>query len=298
MRLKKVCLIFLLALALVSPALASETVGTVSASHAYAWGENLGWINLAPTNTSDEYVGVTVTDSGLSGYGWSSKYGWINFQPSNSSQSVANTSEGSLSGAAWVSGLGWLDLGGISISDNGVFAGTAGTSGNSVGRVTFDCDNCSVQTDWRPASARTETETGTGSGNGSSGGSGFIGNISHGVTNAITTISENLRNLLLNLLNLIRQRLFSTQMQVINQPEPENVLPEVKIPVTMNLNKNPENNSQNNFPSSVEKPQTAPELELEPVSTFSLRKKLGVLAIFVAGIIASLWLFARLKYNK
>ncbi len=174
----KISFSFLFLLVLVTPVLASESVGTVSASHQYAWGENIGWINLAPTNSSGDFVGVTITDSGLTGYGWSNKYGWINFNPSSSDQSVTNTSSGSLGGSAWVSGLGWLDLSGISISSSGVFTGTAGTSGSTVGRVTFDCDNCSVQTDWRPASARTTTSSGS-----SSGTSGFISVINSGVSN-------------------------------------------------------------------------------------------------------------------
>lgn len=278
---------FTLLLLLAGPALASETVGTINASHAYAWGENIGWINLAPTNSSDEYVGLTITDSGLTGYGWSSKYGWINFQPSNSSQGVSNTTAGSLSGSAWVSGLGWLDLSGISIGENGVFAGTVGSTGSTVGRVTFDCDNCSVQTDWRPTSARTAT------GSGSEGGSGFIG----GITNTVTTFSVSFRDLLLNLLNLIREKLRIRQGTIISPPETENIsrnlesstiAEESNSEIPIKINKNPENNlaNQDNSAETVE------------TTNFPTKKTLGVVAILLAVGITALWWLARVKYNK
>lgn len=184
MRLRSRSTILLLALLLFFNlnirALASQTNGTIDENYSYAWGENIGWINLAPTNSSGDYVGVTITDSGLSGYGWSSKYGWINFNPSSSGQNVTNTSAGSLGGSAWVSGLGWLDLSGISIGSDGTLTGTAGTAGTTVGRVSFDCSNCDVRTDWRPASARTSTPIA---------GSGFLSPISSGLNNLWSNIS-------------------------------------------------------------------------------------------------------------
>src|SRR5574339_57484 len=77
---------------------ASETVGTVNTSSKYAWGDKIGWINFAPVNSSGSYVGITITDTAITGYAWSKEFGWINFSPSNSGQGVTNTDEGVLGG--------------------------------------------------------------------------------------------------------------------------------------------------------------------------------------------------------
>ncbi len=140
---------------------ASETNGTIDATNKYAWGENVGWVNFAPQNNST-YSGLVITDTAVTGYGWSKEFGWINFSPTNSGQGVINTSEGHLSGKAWISSLGWLDMSGVTINASGKFTGTAGTEGGSVGRVSFDCTNCNVVTDWRPVSVRKVITIGSG----------------------------------------------------------------------------------------------------------------------------------------
>lgn len=148
--------IFVLAALAASPAYASDTVGTVSLDHPYAWGEDLGWINFAPSQNGS-YAGLVITDTGVTGYAWSSAYGWINFSPTNSGQGVTNTPDGQLGGSAWVENLGWIDMSGVVINDSGKFTGIAGIEASSTGRISFDCDRCDVETDWRPASARTQT---------------------------------------------------------------------------------------------------------------------------------------------
>lgn len=85
------------------------------------WGENVGWINLNPTNS-----GVVNNGHGiLSGYAWGQNTGWINFAPSNGGVSI-NTSNGEFTGYAWAQNYGWIK---------------------------FDCasgTNFCVKTDWRP----------------------------------------------------------------------------------------------------------------------------------------------------
>lgn len=152
-------LFFLFTLFVAVPIFASETNGTINSSYKYAWGENLGWINMKPDNG-----GVTITDSAITGYAWSTVGGWINFSPSNGG--VTNTSEGVLGGYAWSSQKGWIGMSGITINSSGRFAGTAGTQGSSASRITFSCDNCDVRTDWRPASARASQGGGGGGGGG------------------------------------------------------------------------------------------------------------------------------------
>ncbi|MCX6789404.1 MAG: carboxypeptidase-like regulatory domain-containing protein [Candidatus Gribaldobacteria bacterium] len=129
--------------------LASVDVGTVNSTNKYAWGENMGWINFAPTDNSG-YAGITITKTAITGYAWSPQYGWINFNPTNSGQGVLNNCSGELSGYAWVSELGWLNMSGVVINSAGKFTGAAGATSTTVGRVNFDCDNCNVITDWRP----------------------------------------------------------------------------------------------------------------------------------------------------
>lgn len=145
----------ILAVFLAVPALASETDGTIDSSAKWVWGANVGWINFAATQGN-----VHITDTALTGSVWNDLYGWIKLDPSTSG--VKNTGEGVLSGYAWSSNLGWIDFTGVIINSNGIFTGQA--SGANTGIVNFNCTNCSVKTDWRPASARAVP----------AGGSGFI----------------------------------------------------------------------------------------------------------------------------
>ncbi len=148
---KPLCLTVIAALLLFAalPTAASPTTGTISTQDRYAWGENLGWVNLSPSN-----AGLIITDSSVTGYAWSRQFGWINFNPSSSGQGVSNSPTGVLSGSAWVAQRGWLNFDGVTIDNDGRFHGVAGTDGSSVGRVSFDCSSCIVITDWRPARFR------------------------------------------------------------------------------------------------------------------------------------------------
>ncbi len=114
--------------------------GTITGSSAYAWGENIGWINFLASGSN-----VVISDTAITGYAWSPNYGWINLSPTNSG--VTNTSGGVLGGRAWSSGLGWIPFTGVTINTSGKFTGMAGTAGSTAGRINFDCANCSVVTD-------------------------------------------------------------------------------------------------------------------------------------------------------
>lgn len=136
-------LILISALVLPTVSFASTTNGTIIEK--YAWGENSGWVNLLTTNGN-----ITITDSAITGYAWDARYGWINMNPTNGG--VLNNGEGNLSGHAWSMGAGWIDFDNVSINSSGKFTGTA--IGDVYGTLTFNCDNCNVTTDWRPASVR------------------------------------------------------------------------------------------------------------------------------------------------
>ncbi len=135
-------------LAFAVSAKASETDGTiVSGGNAgYAWSDQAGWVNFGTTNGN-----LHITDSGITGYVWNSNYGWINMAPTIGG--VAVTANGALSGYAWGSGLGWIKFSGASINSSGKFIGQATSA--AIGTLTFDCDNCSVTTDYRPQNFRT-----------------------------------------------------------------------------------------------------------------------------------------------
>ena len=52
------------------------STGAVDAINPYAWDDNGGYVNWAPTGGN-----VAVTDTALSGYIWSVGFGWINLAP-------------------------------------------------------------------------------------------------------------------------------------------------------------------------------------------------------------------------
>ena len=90
--------------------------GNIDPTNKFAWGENVGWVNFAPTNG-----GVTVHYNGtsgyLTGYAWGENIGWIKLG-ANAGGPYANTSatdwgvnldgEGNLSGFAWGENVGWI----------------------------------------------------------------------------------------------------------------------------------------------------------------------------------------------
>lgn len=128
-----------------APVFASSTNGTIDSSFKYAWGDRMGWLNFATTGGN-----IQITDTTLTGYIWSDNAGWINLAPAGSG--VTNNNEGTLSGSAWSESIGYINFGSVVINSSGKFTGSA--SGTVAGTITFDCTNCDVRTDWRPASTR------------------------------------------------------------------------------------------------------------------------------------------------
>jgi len=96
------------------------------------WGDEIGWVNLAPTGS-----GVTINSAtgALSGYAYANTGSWINFNPTDVS--------------------GGTDVG-VSINSSGEFTGWAWVSGAYGGWMKFDCSssNTCVKTDWRPSGSR------------------------------------------------------------------------------------------------------------------------------------------------
>ena len=116
--------------ALLTGSMAGAT-GNIDTNNAFAWSENAGWINLAPTNGS-----VTLKAAGLSGYAWAENVGWIKMAAVDSTYANTTTNDWgvylagkALRGYAWSENAGWINFapsqgGGVTIS-NGWFAGYA-----------------------------------------------------------------------------------------------------------------------------------------------------------------------------
>jgi hypothetical protein len=141
-------------------AFASQMNGTIDPAHAYAWGNDIAWVNFGTTGGN-----VHITDSALTGYAWSSDFGWINLAPTHGG--VTNDGNGTLGGYAWNENAGWINFSGVTINDSGMFSGVATTTNE--GTIDFNCSECVVTTDWRPVSVRNATGTPPVSGGGGGG---------------------------------------------------------------------------------------------------------------------------------
>lgn len=127
-----------------------------------------GNINWRPTinGSTTGATAVTITDSGLSGNLWGDEVGWVNLAPTGSGVTI-NASTGALSGYAYANTGGWINFRptqtsgnptvGVTINSSGEFTGYAYVSGLNGGWMKFDCASGStcIKTDWRPIPNRT-----------------------------------------------------------------------------------------------------------------------------------------------
>lgn len=118
--------------------------GFIDSVKKYAWSDSVGWISF----NTDGAGSPIVTDSEITGYAWNDNFGWINLSPD--SGGVKNDGQGNLSGKAWGENTGWINFSGVVINSDGKFTGQA--TGDVVGTISFDCDNCNVETTWRAES--------------------------------------------------------------------------------------------------------------------------------------------------
>jgi len=136
---------------------ASTTDGTINATNHSAL---LCMDDTCTTTTQINFLttqgeAVHVTASGLTGDIWSEEMGWINLNPTQSG--VTNTDDGVLSGYAWGENAGWVNFhptqGGVTINSSGQFVGFAWAQ--NYGWIKFDCTttNACVETDWRHVSS-------------------------------------------------------------------------------------------------------------------------------------------------
>ncbi|MBP9715642.1 MAG: carboxypeptidase regulatory-like domain-containing protein [Candidatus Pacebacteria bacterium] len=138
---------------------ASTTLGTIDAVHKNAKGVDNKDIKIN-FGLFKGSINVKVTDGGLSGFAWGEGIGWVNLAPSDGG--VVNNGEGILSGYATSEFGGWINFKGVNITSDGEFMGYA--TSEKFGRISFNCKNdnsCnqedySVSTDWRPISIRAD----------------------------------------------------------------------------------------------------------------------------------------------
>jgi hypothetical protein len=136
---------------------AQENVDPYDDDSQYAWGENVGWLNLEPGG--DGGPGVEVGEFELTGYIWAENIGWISLSCVNTydcltiDYGVANDGTGQLSGYAWGENVGWINFaptgGGVYIDACGDFNGMAW--GENIGWISFDSDGehaFKVTTSW------------------------------------------------------------------------------------------------------------------------------------------------------
>ncbi|PCI20872.1 hypothetical protein COB64_01275 [Candidatus Wolfebacteria bacterium] len=70
----------------------------------FAWGENVGWINLNPTNGNIDIDAAGV----VTGFWFGENTGWINLNPTNGGLSI--DSQGFFQGDVWAENHGWLQF--------------------------------------------------------------------------------------------------------------------------------------------------------------------------------------------
>jgi hypothetical protein len=88
--------------------------GTTGYLTGYAWAENIGWVKLGSdaggpyANSGTNSWGVNMDATGkLTGYAWGENVGWITFSPSNSMMTV-DMATGQFTGSAWGESIGWV----------------------------------------------------------------------------------------------------------------------------------------------------------------------------------------------
>ena len=115
----------------------------------YAWGENVGWLNLEPLGR--EGPGVVMGETGLTGHIWGENIGWINLSCENVIDAndktcaeidygVTFNSLGRLSGYAWGENVGWINFapagGGVTVDSSRKLSGLAW--GENIGWILFN----------------------------------------------------------------------------------------------------------------------------------------------------------------
>jgi hypothetical protein len=141
---------------------ASSSVGSIDSIYKYAKGVGNGNVKIN-FGIFEGSLTVVITDKNITGFAWGENIGWLNLSPSGGG--VLNNNEGALSGYATSEYGGLVDFKGVTINSSGEFMGYANSE--KLGQISFNCannnscmvDDFKVKTDWRPASVRNNTKT-------------------------------------------------------------------------------------------------------------------------------------------
>ncbi len=148
----KICKFFIIVAMAFTAGLAAENIDPDNDGSQFAYGENVGWLNFEP----DKGVGVTITDSSITGYVWAENIGWINLSPAYGG--VFNDGTGLLYGYAWSENAGWIKFTpdnielrqyGVTIDGQGSLNGWAW--GENIGWIHFSSQSplpYKVKTSW------------------------------------------------------------------------------------------------------------------------------------------------------
>lgn len=148
-----------------STSFASLDVGYIDATSHYAKVchnvscSSYGNINFLPTQTSTSSP-MVITDTSITGYLWGDELGWINLAPTGAGVTV-DPNTGILYGTAFSQSSGWINFrptnGGVVINANGELSGYAWNGGAYGGWIKFDCSDSAscVKTNWRSIPHRT-----------------------------------------------------------------------------------------------------------------------------------------------
>ena len=113
---KSIAAITILSLMAVLPAVASTTINS---DNQYAYGANIGWLNLRGDETAGASLGLFYSE----GYAWSPNVGWISLgsgtpdngwsyaNDSDTDWGVNHDGEGNLTGYAYGANIGWINFG-------------------------------------------------------------------------------------------------------------------------------------------------------------------------------------------
>jgi hypothetical protein len=154
----------------------AENIDPLDYDEQYAWGENIGWLNVEPLG--QDGPGLSVAGAAITGYVWAENIGWISFSCENTGScddvtfSVVNDGSGNLSGYAWSENAGWIsfscentascetvDYGVVVDTATGQFCGQAW--GENIGWIAFDSTllfDAGIVTAWNGAGCLADIE--------------------------------------------------------------------------------------------------------------------------------------------
>jgi hypothetical protein len=255
-----------------------------------------GSINFSPTQTSTSSP-VVITDTSVTGYIWGDELGWINLAPTGAGVTV-DPNTGILYGTAFSQSSGWINFrptnGGVIINANGELSGYAWNGGSYGGWIKFDCSDLStcVKTNWRSIPHRTTTTV-------SSPGSSYFSPVENKIiltpTSSTASIPEIITTPIKSIESQTKADAFTIKKpvgQVFNSPTKADPIPGSSSALTQINAKDtviPESNNKISKPvenikaQSLEKNKSSPNKIIQKIKSSSYLVVAKVQSLFVFG---------------